>query len=51
MRNDDCLALTRVFLNVGSYGEINDYAALRGCHFRQDGLTPTGPSAKVGKLY
>ena len=42
---------TRVFLNVGSYGEINDYAALRGCHFRQDGLTPTGPSANVGKLY
>jgi len=42
---------TRVFLNVGSYGEINDYAALRGCHFRQDGLTPTGPSANVGELY
>ncbi len=42
---------TRVFLNVGSYGEINDYAALRGCHFRQDGLTPRGPSANVGKLY
>ena len=42
---------TRVFLNVGSYGEINDYAALRGCHFRQDGLTPNGPSANVGKLY
>ena len=42
---------TRVFLNVGSYAEINDYAALRGCHFRQDGLTPRGPSANVGKLY
>lgn len=42
---------TRVFLNVGSYGEINDYAALRGCHFRQDGLTPSGPSANVGDLY
>ncbi|MEJ2702090.1 MAG: DUF4832 domain-containing protein [Sedimentisphaerales bacterium] len=42
---------TRVFLNVGSYPEINDYAALRGCHFRQDGLTPSGPSANVGKLY
>jgi hypothetical protein len=42
---------TRVFLNVGSYAEINDYAALRGCHFRQDGLTPSGPSANVGKLY
>ena len=42
---------TRVFLNVGSYAEINDYAALRGCHFRQDGLTPRGPSANVGKLF
>ncbi len=42
---------TRVFLNVGSYAEINDYAALRGCHFRQDGLTPGGPSNNVGKLY
>ena len=42
---------TRVFLNVGSYPEINDYAALRGCHFRQDGLTPRGPSSNVGKLY
>ena len=42
---------TRVFLNVGSYAEINDYAALRGCHFRQDGLTPQGPSANVGDLY
>jgi len=42
---------TRVFLNVGSYPEINDYAALRGCHFRQDGLTPSGPSGNVGKLY
>jgi hypothetical protein len=42
---------TRVFLNVGSYPEINDYAALRRCHFRQDGLTPRGPSANVGTLY
>jgi hypothetical protein len=42
---------TRVFLNVGSYAEINDYAALRGCHFRQDGLTPRGPSANVGKRF
>jgi len=42
---------TRVFLNVGAYAEINDYAALRGCHFRQDGLTPRGPSNDVGKLY
>ena len=42
---------TRVFLNVGSYSEINDYAALRRCHFSQDGLTPRGPSSNVGKLY
>jgi len=42
---------TRVFLNVGSYPEINDYAALRRCHFRQDGLAPSGPSSNVGKLY
>ena len=42
---------TRVFLNVGAYAEINDYAALRGCHFRQDGLTPRGPSANVGKRF
>ena len=42
---------TRGFLNVGNYGEINDYAALRGLHFRQDGLTPRGPSADVGKRY
>ena len=38
---------TRVFLNVGAYPEINDYAAWRGCHFRQDGLTPSGPSATL----
>ncbi len=42
---------TRVFLNVGDYGQINDYAALRGLHFRQDGLTPAGPSADVGKRF
>lgn len=42
---------TRVFLNVGAHGEINDYAALRGCHFRQDGLTPSGPSHDVGKVF
>ena len=42
---------TRVFLNVGGYPEINDYAALRGCHFRQDGLSPSGPSSNVGKVY
>lgn len=42
---------TRVFLNVGSYAHINDYAATRGMHFRQDGLTPRGPSADVGKRF
>jgi hypothetical protein len=42
---------TRVFLNVGDYDTIADYAALRGVHFRQDGLTPSGPSANVGKRY
>jgi len=42
---------TRVLLNVGSYAQINDYAALKGMHFRQDGLKPTGPSANVGKRF
>jgi hypothetical protein len=42
---------TRVFLNVGDFTAINDYAALRGLNFRQDGLTPSGPSADVGKRF
>ncbi len=42
---------TRVFLNVGDYAQINDYAALRGLDFRQDGLTPNGPSADVGNRF
>ncbi|MBM4080035.1 MAG: DUF4832 domain-containing protein [Planctomycetes bacterium] len=42
---------TRVFLNVGDYDSINDYAAIRGVHFRQDGLNPAGPSANVGKRF
>ena len=42
---------TRVFLNVGDYEAINDYAAIKGLHFRQDGLTPSGPSADVGKRF
>lgn len=42
---------TRVFLNVGGYEAINDYAAIKGLHFRQDGLTPSGPSADVGKRF
>jgi hypothetical protein len=44
-------AHTRVFLNVGDYEAINDYAAIKGLHFRQDGLTPSGPSADVGKRF
>ncbi len=37
---------TRVFLNIGGQENhtINDYAALRGLHFRQDGLKPDGAS-------
>ena len=42
---------TRVFLNVGDWPEINNYAALRGLNFRQDGLTPSGPSSDVGKRF
>lgn len=42
---------TRVFLNVGDFGTINDYAALHHMHFRQDGLTPSGPSADVGNRF
>src|SRR5579859_2905180 len=42
---------TRVFLNVGDYATINDYAAIRGLHFRQDGLTPSGPSSNVGERF
>lgn len=42
---------TRVFLNVGDYREINEYAAIRGIHFRQDGLKPSGPSANVGERF
>jgi hypothetical protein len=42
---------TRVFLNVGDWAEINDYAAIRGQHFRQDGLNPAGPSHNVGKRF
>ncbi len=42
---------TRVFLNVGDYAPINDFAAIRGMNFRQDGLTPRGPSADVGRRF
>lgn len=42
---------TRVFLNVGgpNHHTINDYAALRGMHFRQDGLKPGGASYNCGE--
>lgn len=41
---------TRIFLNVGGPNRltINDYAAVRGVHFRQDGLMPAGASYDVG---
>lgn len=37
---------SRVFLNIGGPENhtINDYAAVRGVHFRQDGLGPQGAS-------
>lgn len=47
----DAFPHSQVFLNVGNYGEINDYAALRGIHFRQDGLNPRGPSNNVGERF
>jgi len=42
---------SRVFLNVGGRRNhtINDYAALRGLHFRQDGLKPGGASYNCGE--
>jgi hypothetical protein len=46
----DAFPKTAIFLNVGGQSNhtINDYAAIRGMHFRQDGLTPTGASYDVG---
>lgn len=42
---------TPVFLNVGGQNNhtINDYAARRGIHFRQDGLKPGGASYNCGE--
>lgn len=42
---------TRMFLNIGGQDNqtINDYAALRGVNFRQDGLNPTGGSYDCGE--
>ena len=42
---------TQVFLNIGgqNHQSINDYAALRGVHFRQDGLNPSGASYDCGE--
>jgi len=42
---------TQVFLNVGGPERLTimDYAAQRGIHFRQDGLTPSGASYDVGE--
>lgn len=42
---------TRIFLNVGDYDTINDYAAIHGVGFRQDGLSPNGPSSDVGNRF
>ncbi len=43
----DAFPHTRVFLNVGGRMGINDYAASRGIHFRQDGLGLHGASYNV----
>ncbi len=42
---------TRIFLNVGGRNHltINDYAAIKGVHFRQDGLNPAGASYDCGE--
>lgn len=45
----DAFPHTRVFLNVGSYKQIDDYAAVRGLHFRQDGLGLHGASRGVDR--
>ena len=47
----DAFPHTRVFLNVGGQNHlsIDDYAAIRGLHFRQDGLMPAGASYDCGK--
>lgn len=42
---------TMIFLNVGGQRNhtINDYAAINGMHFRQDGLNPAGASYDCGE--
>lgn len=42
---------TLVFLNIGGQNHlgIDDYAAIRGVHFRQDGLNPAGASYDCGE--
>lgn len=42
---------TRIFLNVGGQNHlsINDYAAIHGVNFRQDGLMPSGASYDCGE--
>ncbi len=46
----DAFPRTPVFLNVGGRNNltIDDYAAARGLHFRQDGLKPDGASYNCG---
>jgi hypothetical protein len=38
---------TQIFLNVGRYAEIVEYAGIRGIHFRHDGLKPEAPNPDV----
>ncbi len=45
----DAMPHTRVFLGVGRFKQIDYYAAMRGLHFRQDGLGLHGASAGVDK--
>lgn len=42
---------TQLFLNIGGpdHLSINDYAAINGIHFRQDGLMPEGASYDCGE--
>ena len=42
---------TRVFLNIGEFGQVNDYAALRGLHFRYDGLGPAPLTSRLDEQY
>ncbi|MEI6502273.1 MAG: DUF4832 domain-containing protein [Armatimonadota bacterium] len=47
----DAFPHTQLFLNIGGqdHQSINDYAAIRGVNFRQDGLLPSGGSYDCGE--